>query len=84
MKNNLFNKLFGPLDKSACDFFLIMSVIYFICFCAMLVLEIVMILRNYNKLNTITIFRGIILTFNALLIYFVNRLFYTMCHKSLI
>ena len=38
---------------------------------------------NINKLNFRMITSGVIILFNIFLAYFVNRLLYTMCNKSL-
>ena len=74
---------FGPLDKSACVYFLIISIIFFISLILVLGSEVLYILQNFNKLNFRLLSSGIIILFNIFIAYFVNRLLYTMCNKSL-
>lgn len=78
-----FSDFFGPLDKSSCVYFLIISVIFFIGLVILVINEIYYIAVNLNKLNFKMISTGVILMFNIFLAYFVNRLLYTMCTKSL-
>jgi hypothetical protein len=78
-----FMSFFGPLDKSACVYFLIISVIFFISLLLILSSEIIYVVQNFNKLNFKMISSGIIILFNIFVAYFVNRLLYTMCNKSL-
>ena len=82
MSNFLMN-YFGPLDKSACVYFMIMTVIFFLSLVILLLNEIYYIVTNFKKLNFRTISAGLIIIFNIFLAYFVNRLLYTMCTKSL-
>lgn len=74
---------FGPLDKSSCDYFLIISVIFFVGLIILLVNELIYIVRNFSRLNFRHISGGLIIIFNIFIAYFVNRLLYTMCSKSL-
>jgi len=78
-----FMSFFGPLDKSACVYFLIISVIFFIGLLLLLGSEIIYVLQNFNKLNFRVISTGVIILFNMFIAYFVNRLLYTICNKSL-
>jgi hypothetical protein len=75
---------FGPLDKSACVYFLIISVLFFISLIILLATELLYIFKNINKLNFRTITSGFIIIFNVFIAYFVNRLLYTMCNKTLV
>lgn len=79
----LVNNLFSPLDKSSCAYFLIISVLFFIIFIIMLGGEIWFIVRNFSKLTFRNVTSGVIILFNIFLAYFVNRLLYSMCSKSL-
>lgn len=76
-------KFFGPLDKSSCVYFLIISVIFFVALIILLGNEIIYIVQNIGKLNFRFISNGFIIIFNVFVAYFVNRLLYTMCNKSL-
>lgn len=81
--SNFKHSFFGPLDKSACVYFLIISVLFFISLILLLGTEILYIVKNFNKLNFRTVSSGIIILFNVFIAYFVNRLLYTMCNKTL-
>lgn len=81
--SGLMTSIYGPLDKSACVYFLIISVIFFISLILLLGTELIYIVKNFGKLNFRTISSGIIILFNVFIAYFVNRLLYTMCTKSL-
>ncbi len=74
---------FGPLDKSSCIYFLIISVIFFVALVILLGNEIIYIVQNIGKLNFRLISNGLIIIFNVFVAYFVNRLLYSMCAKSL-
>ena len=78
-----FMDFFGPLDKTWCSYFLIVSIIFFICMIILLFNELYYIIRNVNKLSFRLISGGIIIMFNMFIAYFMNRLLYTMCTKSL-
>ena len=81
--SGLFLKFFGPLDKSACVYFLAISAIFFILLLLTIGKEIIYILRNYKSINFKIFTGGLLLIFNLFLAYVVNRLLYTMCNKSL-
>ena len=77
------SKFFGPLDKSACIYFLIITVMFFITLVLILFSEFVFAFQNFGKLNLRIVTNGILVLFNIFVAYFVNRLLYTMCTKSL-
>jgi hypothetical protein len=81
--SDLMTNFFGPLDKGACVYFLIISVLFFISLVILLATEIFYILKNFGKLNFRSVSSGLIILFNIFIAYFVNRLLYTMCNKSL-
>ena len=81
--SNLMTSFFGPLDKGACVYFLIISVLFFVSLVILLATEVVYILKNFGKLNFRSVSSGLIILFNIFIAYFVNRLLYTMCNKSL-
>lgn len=74
---------FGPLDKSACVYFLIISVIFFITLVLVLGSEIIYLFQHFKQLNLRVFTNGVLVLFNIFIAYFVNRLLYTMCSKSL-
>jgi hypothetical protein len=48
-----------------------------------IIAEIMFIFKRYKEINLTMITSGVLLLFNAFIAYFVNRLLYTMCKKSL-
>lgn len=80
---NLMKTLFSPLNENACAYFLFVSMIFFIVLIITLFLEIVWVFKNFKHINISSFTRGILLLFNILIGYFLNRLFYSMCTKSL-
>ena len=74
---------FGPLDKSACIYFFLISAVFLMSFLLLLGSEIIYLLTNSGKLNIRIVATGVMMLFNAFLAYFVNRLLYTICSKSL-
>ena len=81
--NDLMSKLFIPLDKGSCVYFLIITMIFFVMLILTLFAEIWFVITNFNKLNFKIISNSILLLFNIFIAYFVNRLLYSMCSKSL-
>lgn len=78
------SSFFGPLSKEWCNYFLILSMVFFVGFILFFISELIYIVTNFRKLNMRVIFNGFIALFSIFISYFVNRLFYTMCSKSLI
>jgi hypothetical protein len=74
---------FGPLNKDACTYFFILSFIFFVFLIVALFMQIIFVVKNYKIVNFKLIVNAGLLLINLFLIYFVNRLFYTMCNKSL-
>ena len=78
-----FNDLFTPLDKKYCYYFYYLSIISYFIFIFLVLSLMLMVVFHYSKLNlyiTLNLVSVIISTFLA---YFVNRLMYSMCLKSL-
>ena len=74
---------FGPLDKQSCIYFLLLSMIFFAVLTFTIIGEALYIFKNYKDLNFRVFTSGVLLLFNSFIAYFVNRLLYTMCSKSL-
>jgi len=74
---------FGPLDNQSCIYFLLISMIFFAVLIFTIIAEIMFIFKRYKEINLTMITSGVLLLFNAFIAYFVNRLLYTMCKKSL-
>lgn len=84
MNSSLIHTLFGPLDSRYCMYFYIVMILFFISFAFAVLYEIYFIAKNSKNITSTKIYMAIVLIFNTFLAYFVNRLFYTMCSKSLI
>ncbi len=74
---------FGPLDKQSCIYFLFLTMIFFAVLVFTIIGEILYVIQHYKELNFRVFTSGILLLFNSFIAYFVNRLLYTMCSKSL-
>lgn len=75
---------FGPLTKDSCMYFLFLSMIFFAVLIVIVILEVLFLVRRYKELNFRIFSNGVLILFNAFLAYFVNRLLYSMCSKSLL
>ena len=75
---------FGPLSKQACVYFLILSMIFFAILVFTLFADLYFILMNFKSMNYKFVQGGTLIMFNLFVAYFVNRLMYTMCVKSII
>lgn len=82
--SNLLSTFFGPLDKSACLYFLLLSILAFITLIIIIIFATVTLIKNPNKFDYKMIINGVLAFINIFLVYFVNRLMYTMCIKSLV
>jgi hypothetical protein len=74
---------FGPLDKQSCIYFLFLSMIFFAILIFTIISEALFLIRRYKELDFRVFTSGVLLLFNVFIAYFVNRLLYTMCSKSL-
>ena len=74
---------FGPLDKQACVYYLFLTMLFFGLLVFAIFAEIIFVFKNFKSVNFRTASGGILLLFNVFIAYFVNRLLYTMCSKSL-
>ena len=78
------DSIYGPLDKQSCIYFFVLTIFFFITFIIIIISGLIFSIKNYKNINSMYIFRGILLLFNAFLAYFVNRLLYNMCIRSLV
>lgn len=82
-------KYLTPLDKNSCVYFYVISGFFLLLLIFSLITQLVFLLRNlfivknYRALNFNVISGALIMLFNIFLAYFVNRLLYSMCVKSL-
>jgi hypothetical protein len=77
--NGLIDKLFGPLGKEYCNWFYFLSIFSFIMFVLALLTALSLAVSKKTKNYTVLF----IAVFQPFLLYFVNRLFYSMCVNSI-
>ena len=85
--SNIITQIFGPLSKESCVYFLFVSILSFIILVLVLAVEMLYISSNLYTGKKITfreLSKGLVILANIFIAYFVNRLLYTMCSKSLI
>jgi len=80
---SLQNTIFGPLSSESCIYFFFLTAVFFVLLIVTLVSGIIMIIKKPNLFTFQVAAHGTLLFFNVFLAYFVNRLLYTMCNKSL-
>ena len=83
MNNPFMNKYFGPLSSEYCNYFYVLSILFALYGVMILFVLFGYILMNFNKLNYSTISISIFAILNAFIVYFANRLLYTMCVYSI-
>ena len=81
--SDFMSNYFGPLDKSNCVYFLIISAIFFVLLVISIFGNLFILIKDYKKFDFKTVTGGLVMVFNIFLAYFVNRLLYGMCIKSL-
>ena len=81
--SDFMNMYFGPLNKDSCIYFFILSFIFFVALIVALFMHILFFVKNFKQVNFKFVTNAILIFFNIFIIYFVNRLLYTMCSKSL-
>lgn len=81
--SNFVSNFFGPLDKKSCSYFLFLTIFFFIALTFALFAEFVFLIKNFRQLDLRIFTNEILLLLNFFIMYFVNRLLYTMCSKSL-
>ena len=77
------NKFFGPLNKEYCSYFLILSMFFFAILVVAFFMDLFWIYKNFKSFNIRMFTGGVLMLINIFIVYFVNRLLYTMCSKSL-
>ena len=80
----VFSPFFAPLNKDSCIYFLILSIFFFVVLMFTLFADLFFIIKNFKDLNIRFFQGGALIAFNLFIAYFVNRLLYTMCARSLI
>ena len=79
--NDLYNKLFGPLDVRYCDYFLILSIIGFVLLVILLLSSLVVGISN--KEGAGFYMQVLSVSLGYVILYFQNRLLNSMCVASL-
>jgi len=80
---NSFNDLFTPLDRKYCNYFYYLSVISYIVFIIMILLLVWCLVFKPKKIDLYICLNTISIIISTFLAYFVNRLLYSICVKSL-
>ena len=81
--SNILSLISGPLDKSSCAYFFILTIFFFVVFCISIIGHIFVLIKNRKSLTFSNITGGLYMIFTLFIAYFVNRLMYTICNKSL-
>jgi len=81
--SSLQNIIFGPLSSESCIYFFFLTAVFFFFLVVTLIAGILMVIRRPKEFTFKVAVHGLLLFFNIFLAYFVNRLLYTMCNKSL-
>jgi len=80
--NSYIKSFFEPLPREYCNYFYFLSIFFAIIFVLTIVSAIYGLIFNYKKFNVIFSLNMFMVIINSLLAYFVNRLLYSMCIKS--
>ena len=81
--NDFMNSYFGPIDKSNCAYFYLLSVFFGVSFALGLASLVIYIITDMKKIDKDMVVVSIYGLINAFVLYFVNRLLHTMCTASL-
>jgi hypothetical protein len=81
--DSFMHTFFGPLNENACAYFLFISMFFFVILVLTLFSELMWCIHNFKKISISNFTRGVLLLFNILIGYFINRLLYSMCTKAL-
>lgn len=72
--------LFAPLSAQYCDYFYYLSVIFFVITCMVVISILMPLIQGKNKMK---FSKMVAVVSQPLLLYFINRLYYSMCVGSL-
>ncbi len=72
-------ELFNPLSHKYCDYFYFLSVIFFVLF----LFTIIICGMSFFQKKSMKLSDSIILITQPLILYFINRLYYSMCVGAL-
>ena len=71
--------LFSPLNQQYCDYFYFLSVIFFVFF----LLAAANVIMSFVGKKSMKLTDALIIVTQPLLLYFINRLYYSMCVGAL-
>lgn len=80
---DLMNLFMGPLNEKYCMYFLIIAIIALVGIFSTIISALMYVYKNLNKTNNTTLIMYLSLLLNLYIVYFANRLLYSMCVKSL-
>lgn len=80
---NFMDKFFGPLGKEYCMYFYVLTVFFGVMFFFGLISLVMYMLMNVRKVTFQFIINSAFGLLNGFLLYFVNRLMYSVCYKAL-
>lgn len=75
-------KIFGPLTKEYCQYFLVFSVVGFTFMVLSSIFMVALIVMSGKKQNYGLLLNVFTLFISSLITYFSNRLLYTMCNNA--
>ena len=75
---------FGPLNKDACTYFYIWSIAFAVLFVTTLSGMVFSIVKNFKKQGSLQMMHYVMILINIGFGYFANRLFHTMCLRSVV
>jgi hypothetical protein len=79
----MFHALFQPLTKESCNYFYFFAVAGFIIMIVFIIILLVSLVRYNKKMDRSMLINIVAMIINSFLLYFSNRLLYTMCIKTL-
>lgn len=77
------SKYFDPLNKDSCIYFEILMMFFFGVLIIVFLAEMYYVFTNYSSLNFRIVMHGLLLLINIFIMYFIYRLFYSICIMSL-
>lgn len=78
--NEIMDYLFGPIGREYCLYFYFLSVFAFVMFVITLLSIVMLAMKGKTKFSML---ESVLVVFQPLLLYFVNRIFYSMCVNAL-
>lgn len=83
MLSDIHATLLGPLNSRACIYFYILAALFLIALILTLFSLIIFLIQKPKEINFKVAMHSLVLLFNIFIAYFINRLLYTMCTKTL-